>query len=144
MKRSSLFLSVIVCFSFVLVGCTDCNDPTDNETQTTNSPDQQSEPPAPIDEPPPSGICGSANSTSERSLWNADLSNQHNENLHPVDDVPAPVDANAPTLSSICDRDDLDSEYKVWNGDVTIDDLESLETYTLIKGDVVIHEQTLP
>ena len=81
MKRSSLFLSVIVWFSFVLVGCTDCNDDTDNETQTTNSPDQQGEPPAPIDEPPPSSMCGSANSASERSLWNADLSNQHNENL---------------------------------------------------------------
>ena len=110
MKRSSLFLSFIVCFSFVLVGCTDCNDATDNEPQTSesvsdkaDSPDQQdpvNEPPAPIDEPPApvdeppvsppsSGICDSANSASERSLWNADLSNQHNENLNPVDEIPS-------------------------------------------------------
>ena len=55
---------------------------------------------------------------------------------------PAPLDANAPTLSSICDRDDLDSEYIVWNGHVTtIDDLESLGTYTLLKGSIIIHEE---
>ena len=91
---------------------------------------------------PSSGICDSANSASERSLWNADLSNQHNENLNPVDEIPAPLDANAPTLSSICDRDDLDSEYIVWNGHVTtIDDLESLGTYTLLKGSIIIHEE---
>ena len=162
MKRSSLFLSVIVCFSFVLVGCTDCNDATDNEPQTSesvsgkaDSSDEQdpvNEPPAPIDEPPapldeppvspPSlGLCRGANSASERSLWNADLSNQHNENLHPVDEIPTPLDVGGSTLSGICDRDDLDSDYIVWDGDVTINNLESLGTYTLIKGDIVIRYQ---
>ena len=134
MKRSSLFLSVIIWFSFVLVGCTDCND--DTSASVDESPVSFDEPPSPS-----SIFCGSANSASERSLWNADLSNQHNEHLNPVDEVPTPLDGDTPTLSSICDRDDLDSEYIVWNGDVTIDDLESLETYTLIKGDVDIQEQ---
>ena len=137
MKRSSLFLSVIVWFSFVLVGCTDCND--DTSASVDESPASIGEPPSPS-----SIFCGSANRASERSLWNADLSNQHNENLHPVDEVPTPLDGDTPTLSSICDRDDLDSEYIVWNGDVTIDDLESLETYTLIKGDVDYTGATFP
>ena len=69
MKRSSLFLSVIVWFSFVLVGCTDCND------DTSASVDE-----SPVS-PTSSGMCGTANPASERSLWNADLSNQHNEHL---------------------------------------------------------------
>ena len=135
MKRSSLFLSVIVCFSFVLVGCTDCND--DTSASVDESPVSFAEPSV---SPPSSIFCGSANRASERSLWNADLSNKHNENLHPVDEVPTPLDdIDESTLSSICDRDDLDSDYIVWNGDVTTDDFESLEGlegYTLIKGDI--------
>ena len=158
MKRSSLFLSVIVCFSFVLVGCTDCNDDTSasvdespvsfaEPSASVNEPSASiDDPPAPIDEPPvsppPLGLCGGANSASERSLWNADLSNQHNENLHPADEVPTPLDdIDESTLSSICDRDDLDSDYIVWNGDVTIDNLESLEGYTLIKGDIRMYDE---
>ena len=55
-------------------------------------------------------------------------------NQAPIDDVPAPTNTDVRTVFSMCDEDDLDSEYTVWYGDATIEDLESLETYTLIKG----------
>ena len=49
MKRSSLFLSVIVWFSFVLVGCTDCND--DTSASVDESPASVAEPQASVNEP---------------------------------------------------------------------------------------------
>ena len=114
-----------------MVGCTDCSDMSDDDvTASTPLPDttiptEATETPAPpvsIPEAPsepsiPMSICGDVNQA-------------------PIDDVPAPTNTDAPTLSSICDRDDLDSEYTVWHGTAKIEDLESLETYTLIKGNL--------
>ena len=112
-----------------MVGCTDCSDMSDDDvTASTPLPDttiptEATETPAPpvsIPEAPsepsiPMSICGDVNQA-------------------PIDDVPAPTNTDVRTVFSMCDEDDLDSEYTVWYGDATIEDLESLETYTLIKG----------
>ena len=98
-----------------MMGCTDCSDMSDDDV-TASTPLPDTTIPTEATEPStPMGVCGDVTPA-------------------PTDDVPAPTDTDIPTWSSICDRDDLDSEYTVWDGDVTIKDLESLETYTLIKG----------